>query len=75
MKPERFLQGSDAITEIAVASILLGPLSIALGIPAFLLYAIRRPPIGPRIIYPFVGAIFLTSYLYLIWLEAASRNS
>jgi nitrate/nitrite transporter NarK len=68
-------QAFDAVQVIVIASIALAPFSIIAGIPAFLVYAIRRPVIRPRTVYIFACAIFLTSYLYLIWLEEASRSS
>ena len=75
MKPEQLLQGVDAARIIVSASVILAPFSIKAGIPAFLMYAIRRPVIQPRTVYISATTIFVTSYIYLIWLEGASRSS
>jgi hypothetical protein len=74
MKPERLLQGFGAVNVVVIASIVLAPVSILAGIPVFLVYVIRRPVIHSRAVYLAAGAICLTSYLYLIWLEQAFRD-
>jgi hypothetical protein len=65
----------DEVNVIVIAWVTIAPFSIIAGIPAFLVYAIRRPVIGPWPVYLCAGAISVTSYLYLNWLEQAFRNS
>jgi hypothetical protein len=75
VKPEQLLQGFDAIRVIAGASVVVAPISIVAGIPTFLIYVLRKPVAQSRSVYLAATAITVTSYLYLVWLEQASRNS
>ena len=72
---QQYHHGFSEVYLILIASIVLAPFSILAGIPVLLVYATRRPVLQSRGVYISAGAICLTSYLYLIWLEQAFQNS
>ena len=75
MKPERLLEGSGAVTEVIVASVFLAPISMAVGVPVLLAYALKKPAIRSRTVHLAACAISLLSYGYLVWLDHQFRSS
>jgi hypothetical protein len=73
---ERFLKVSvlPALWFAVGTGLFFAPIAVLAGMPLFLIYVFKRPPLKSSVIYSAAIAISSSSYLYLAWLHWAFRT-
>jgi hypothetical protein len=74
-KPADLISGVDLLRVLLAGPLFTSPFSTLIGIPTFLVFAIKKPAVHPIIIYLVAATLSLVSWVYLAWLEEAARNS
>jgi hypothetical protein len=65
----------DFIRILVVVPIILSPISLFVGLPAFVLYIWRRPVLRSQPNYPLACMIVVTSYIYSVFLASSLAGS
>jgi hypothetical protein len=74
-KPADLISGVDLLRVLVGGPLFTSPFSTLIGIPTFLVFAIKKPAVHPMIIYLVAATISVVSCDYLVWLYDAFRNS